>query len=201
MATKLFNFRLSPADIGDIEALKEHWGADDRTQTLRLAIRIAKEATGLAKADAVDAVLELERQFGSDAQLAARLAEAPNATVHVGGKPVDAWSAAYMVWGTQTGESGETVASGALVNVRHDPTGSLFALELRNPRLGGQVSVRVGDLVEHLVLRTAGKDEGEMRRSIRHDFEIRRRLRAAMGDTDFDINPDNEEPPLDDDAD
>jgi hypothetical protein len=202
-STRTRSHRFSDLTGERLDRLREVWQANE-TEALEMAVRLAYELIGEAKADAVDAMEELARHYGDDKLGVATVAKGEphtNAVFTIDGERVPGWTAG-MVGPPAAGFTAArepVVASGfGTMDVRHDASGSRFALGDVEPRVGSEVTVRVGDLVEHLVLRTSpGQNPRELRRAIRRDLALRRRLRAAVGDIDFDINTEPEGPPLD----
>ena len=200
--TKLSSFRLTDLNLAHLDELAEHWKAN-RTETLNMAVHLAREVTGLIKQDAVSAMEKLARHYGDDARITATVTrlDGGEATVTINSATLAGWTAGLSVASAGFTNADEpaprTVGS---MMLRHDETGTFFSFgQMSDPQPGSEFSARVADLPELVVLRAQGKNPGDVRRDIKNELWLRRNLRAAMGDTDFDINHDDEEAPLDDD--
>jgi len=213
--TRTRSFRFGPSSSERLKELTEHWGAETENEALELSILFAYELSGLARANANSAMDALARVYGDDAPLTATVTEDwPNSIVTINGEPVEGWTAALVGverWVTKSGQpveafftrEGEAVKPPrpGVMTVRHDASATWFGFgPMGDTEPGASVSVRVGDLVEHIVLRTEGKNPANLRKSIKRDLALRRKLRAARAGVDFDDNDtESEGMPLDDD--
>ena len=203
-ATRTRSFRFTTYSDQRLKKLAERWKAENENEANEMALLLAWEVSGEAEADANSAMDGLTRVYGDDEP-------DTNMIPLIGGKRLEGWTAG-MIGPAEFSASGRPVthvitSEGKVgkiprlgtVHIRHDASGTFFAVgQIEDPEIGSEISVRVGDLVEHLVLRTEGKNPANLRRSIRRDLALRRKLRAAMEGTDL-VDPDTEGgPPLDD---
>ena len=198
-------FRFTVKQLADLDELAKRLGAN-RSEAVQMAIHIARERLGLVKQDAVAAMADLARQYGDDARLVATVTqlEGGEAVATINGERLDGWTAGLSVAtaGFTSAPHPKPAVVGSMM-VRHDATGTYFGLgQQSDPEAGTEFACSVGDLADLAVLRTPeGKSPADARRDVKNELRLRRSLRAAMGATDFDVNDNEEELPLDDDID
>ena len=179
--TKQSAFRLTAADLSGLDELADLLGVT-RAEAVRLAVVLARQRFGLQHQDVVAAVEAIARMDGDDAEVTVTITDwtTGTANVTIAGHEAPGWTAWVL---TATGEGGASPLSSSGVYLREDAGGAHFSLGLiEQPHDGASLTVPAGHLFD-LMMPPRGEDRSpdQLRRDLKADFALRRRLRAALG--------------------
>jgi hypothetical protein len=178
MTTKMTTFRLSEAEIEDLDEVAERLGVN-RTEAVRHAIFELRRATGLLREDVVRLHERLAREAGDDAELVFAVASIDRQAVEVwlGGKLRDDLQAHVLyAMAAFEGQPLEMPPEGSIVMKDLD-TGAWYTIGRVELCQGAEKRVPIRDLAD---LQQGAHDERtpEQRRG---DLAMSARIRRAAG--------------------
>jgi hypothetical protein len=189
--TKLVNFRLTKAHRDDLAELQEHLGGATTIDVHVMAVRHLRESLGIARMHGVELVEAIIRDAGDDAQVVATVTDWKHGkgALTIDGKAAADFAVHVAPMFTGPAEDVGTLPAAAIIAAVHRPTKTTFDFgRLADVQDGDTVTVRAGDLPDHIVL--SDPDRSKSAKALTDEFRMAVRLRRALHDAGHDLGDD-----------